>query len=148
MDSLSKQQKRAIWMGLFGLILILLGIKVSLQYFTIGAVAVDSNDQPVLIFFSLDDSCECMRQMIYAADFQIAHWSEEARMGIAVYRYDFDQNRQLANQYEVFRVPSLLLLDEKGRIVSRQDYPILQNGPLDLNEFETVIQSLVDQRSE
>jgi len=146
MDSLSTQQKRAIWMGLVGLILILLGIKVFLQYFTAEAVAVDSNGQPALIFFSLDDSCECMRQMIYAADFQIAHWSEEERRGIVVHRFDFDQNRQLANQYKVYRVPSLLLLDEKGQIISRQDDPILQNGPLDLHEFEAVIQSLVDQR--
>lgn len=134
-------------MGLIGLILIVLGIKVATQFLPGGSVRLDLNGQPALLFFSLDKSCECMRQMIYAADFQIAHWSEEARMGIVVHRYDFDQNRQLANQYEVYRVPSLLLLDGKGQIVSRQDYPLLQNGPLDLNQFEMVIRSLVDQES-
>jgi hypothetical protein len=148
MDSLNVHQKRAIWLGSIGLILTVLGVKVATQFLPGGSIRLDLDGQPALLFFSLDDSCECMRQMIYAADFQIAHWSEEERRGIVFHRFDFDQDRQLANQYKVYRVPSLLLLDEKGQIVSRQDDPIMQNGPLDLHEFEAVIQSLVDKRSD
>jgi len=131
-------------MGLSGLILIVLGVKISIQYLHREAVRLDLNGQPVLLFFSLDESCECIRQMIHAADFQIAHWSVEARQGIVVRRFDFDQNRQLANQYGVYRVPSLLLVDGRGRVVSRQDDPLLRNGPLDLEKFEADIRFLMD----
>lgn len=130
-------------MGLIGFILIVLGIKFSVQYLSRESAQLDLNGQPAILFFSLDDSCECIRQMIYAADFQIAHWSEEARMGLVVHRFDFDQNRQLANHYEVYRVPALLLLDGRGRVVSRQDDPLLKNGPLDLGKIEADIQALM-----
>lgn len=131
-------------MGLLGLILIVLGVKFSIQFTQGEAARLDLNGQPMILFFSLDASCECIRQMIHAADFQIAHWSEEARQGVVVNRYDFDQNRQLANQYGVYRVPSLILLDGRGRVVSRQDDPLLKNGPLDLKMFEAAIQTLMN----
>lgn len=131
-------------MGLSGLILVVLGVKFTVQFSHREAARLDLNGQPVILFFSLDVSCECIRQMIHAADFQIAHWSEEARQGIVVHRFDFDQNRQLANQYGVYRVPSLLLLDGRGRVVSRQDDPLLKNGPLDLGKFEADIQILMN----
>jgi len=79
------------------------------------------------------------------ADQQIQHWTEEARSHIIIQRIDFDEHPDLAEQYEVFRYPCLILLDSSGQIVYRQDYPLSEGGPLDLESFEEQIKSMVEQ---
>jgi hypothetical protein len=142
MDSLSAQKRKAVVLGLTGLVLIVLGAKAARQLYAQLPQSLDLDSQPALLFFSLDEPCDCVKKLISEADFQINHWPEETRQGIPVLRFDLDQNRQLASQYEVVRAPSLLLLDQDGKVISRQDYPVIKNGPLDLSKFEADIKIL------
>ncbi len=73
---------------------------------------------------------------------QVASWSEEARQDIPVFKIDIERRPDLAEQYDVFRGPALILLDGQGRLMWKQDYSINDDLPLDLNQFELEIQSL------
>lgn len=80
------------------------------------------------------------------ANAQIASWSEQARHGIPVFKIDIERRPDLAEQYDVFRVPVLILLDGQGRLMWKQDYSINDDLPLDLNQFELEIQFLYMQQ--
>ena len=80
------------------------------------------------------------------ANDQIASWSEQARQGVPVIEIDIERRPDLAEQYDVFRVPALLLLDSLGQLMWTQEYSINDDLPLDLNQFEIEIQSLVMQQ--
>ncbi len=77
------------------------------------------------------------------ANAQIASWSEEVRQGVPVFAIDIDRRPDLAEQFDVFRVPALLLLDSQGQLMWVQDYSINDDLPLDLHQFEVEIQTLV-----
>ncbi len=76
------------------------------------------------------------------ANDQIASWSEETRQEIPVFKIDIERRPDLAEQYDIFRVPALLLLDSQGQLMWKQDYSINDDLPLDLNQFELEIQFL------
>jgi len=60
MDSLTLPQKKAAFQGFLGLLLIVLGVKYTPKLFTVDRQPFSLNDEPVLLFFNVDDSCECM----------------------------------------------------------------------------------------
>ena len=76
------------------------------------------------------------------ANDQIASWSEETRQEIPVFKIDIERRPDLAEQYDIFRVPALLLLDSQGQLMWKQDYSINDDLPLDLNQFELEIKFL------
>ncbi len=80
------------------------------------------------------------------ANDQVASWSEEARQDIPVFKIDIERRPDLSEQYDVNRVPALLLLDSQGQLMWKQDYSINENLPLDLIQFELEIQLLVMQQ--
>lgn len=139
MDRLTHTQKHALRIGLVGFLLIFLGLKFILQWGLKPHSSLPLDGQPVLLFFTLDDPCECMQELIQQAEDQIDHWPEAQRAGILIRRIDFDTDQDLAGQYNVFRVPCLVMLDSHGEVVLRQDYPLIEGGPLDLQEFEAHI---------
>ena len=80
------------------------------------------------------------------ANDQVASWSEEARQDIPVFKIDIERRPDLSEQYDVNRVPALLLLDSQGQLMWKQDYSINDDLPLDLIQFELEIQLLVMQQ--
>lgn len=80
------------------------------------------------------------------ANDQVASWSEEARQDIPVFKIDIERRPDLSEQYDVNRVPALLLLDSQGQLMWKQDYSINDDLPLDLIQFELAIQLLVMQQ--
>ena len=77
---------------------------------------------------------------------QGASWSEEARQDIPVFHIDIERRPDLSEQYDVNRVPALLLLDSQGQLMWKQDYSINDDLPLDLIQFELEIQLFVMQQ--
>lgn len=106
---------------------------------------LELNGKPALLFFNVSKGCECQMVVSNNANDQIASWSEEARRGIPVIKIDIERRPDLAGQYGVYRGPALLLLDSQGQLMWVQDYSIKDDLPLDLNQFEVEIQSLVTQ---
>ncbi|MGB6423160.1 MAG: hypothetical protein WBD56_12205 [Anaerolineales bacterium] len=107
---------------------------------------LDLNGKPALLFFNVSRGCECQMVVSNNANAQIASWSEQARHGIPVFKIDIERRPDLAEQYDVFRVPVLILLDGQGRLMWKQDYSINDDLPLDLNQFELEIQFLYMQQ--
>jgi hypothetical protein len=142
MDRLTPQQRRAILFGFLGILFVVFGLKFLFQWDFKVHSPLQLDGKPALLFFTLDDPCECMQELVRQADEQIEHWTETQRGEVAIYRFDFDAHRDLAGQYNVFRTPCLLLIDSNGKIVYRQDYPLTVGGPFKLEVFEAQIQNL------
>jgi len=142
MDRLRPQQRKAIGLGFLGILLIVLALKFMPQSAPAESQTLDLNGEPALLFFNIDEPCECMQKLVEGADAQINRWSKKARAGIPVYRINFEEQPELGGRYKVFRVPCLVLVDGAGQIVHRQDYPVNEDRPLKLEEFETIMFSL------
>jgi len=103
---------------------------------------LELNGKPALLFFNVSKGCDCQMVVSNNANAQIASWSESARYGVSVYEIDIDRRPDLAGQYDIFRVPALLLLDSQGQLMWMQDYSINDELPLDLHQFETEIKMM------
>lgn len=142
MDRLTPQYRKTIGLGFLGILLIFLGFKFVLEGAPADRQPLELNGEPALLFFNIDEPCECMRKLVESADSQINSWPEEARSGIPVYRVNFEEQAELGSKYKVFRVPCMVLVDGQGQIVHRQDYPVSEGWPLKLEEFEQIIANL------
>jgi len=160
------QKRRTIGLGVLGLILIVLGLKfvpvilanLSQPYDDTeallqlartqvarqptGGLSPDLNGKTFVLFFNLDKPCECMRDITQRAEQQMAAWPVERRGGVTVLRLGMETYTDLEMKYYVFRSPCLVLLNDRGEIVWRQDYPLIEGGPLKLDELEAAIASL------
>jgi len=139
---MSKQKRNAILLGFFGLILIVLGIKNLPVFLAAATQQYTLENKPVILFFNVDEPCECMVELTQRAEAQIANWPVESRGGITLMRIAIDQRKDLEAKYDVFRAPCLLLVDAQNQVVLRQDYPSIEGGPFKLDEFEAAIADL------
>jgi len=141
---MEKQKRTAIITGLFGLIVMMLGLKYMPLFYTLASSEVAVSSEPVILFFNEDEPCECMVELTASAEKQISEWPLEQRAGIEIVRYGFRQRQDLEAKFKVFRAPCLVLLDPQGNIVWRQDYPLIEGGPFKLRELEEAITVLGD----
>jgi hypothetical protein len=141
------QKRKAIGIGLIGLILIVLGIKYMPFLLAFAGQQSSMNDKPVILFFNVDEPCECMVEMTQRAEQQMANWPVERRGGIPVMRIAMEERKDLEVKYRVFRAPCLVLVDAQGQIVWRQDYPLIEGGPFKLDELEAAITELRSRRN-
>jgi hypothetical protein len=137
-----KEKRKAIALGFLGILVIALGIKFVFQGLPATSQSLDLNGEPALLFFNIDEPCECMQKLVESADSQIRRWPVEARSNIPVHRINFEAQPELGAKYKVFRVPCLVLVDGDNQIIHRQDYPVSEGWPLKLVEFEQAIKSL------
>jgi len=141
--TLTNAQKRTVvWLGLSGLILIVLGVKYMAVFLTVANQQSSINDKSVVLFFNVDDPCECMVELTERADQQVTNWPADRRGEIAVVRIAMEQRRDLEIKYKVFRAPCLVLVNAQGQVAWRQDYPLIEGGPFKLEELEAAISAL------
>jgi hypothetical protein len=136
------QKRKAILIGMIGLILIVLGIKYMPIFLEAAEQQSEISDRPVVLFFNVDEPCECMVELTQRAELQMANWTAEKRDAIPVLRIAMDQRKDLEAKYQVFRAPCLVLVDAKDRVVWRQDYPLIEGGPFKLEELEAAIEGI------
>ena len=97
------------------------------------------NEQPALVFFTLSKGCECQMVVVEAAEAQLAKWDSP----LPLLRVDFDCRPDLAEQFGVLRAPALVLVNAGGQAVWKQDEGLSDESPLDLEQAEVQIESLV-----
>jgi len=136
---MNAQKRKAILLGLLGLVLIVLGIKFMPFFLQAAGQQSRMSGKPVVLFFSLDDPCECMVELTRQAEQQMANWPIERQGGIPVIRIPMEQYKDLEAKYKVFRAPCLVLVDAQDQVVWRQDYPLIEGGPFKLQELEAAI---------
>jgi hypothetical protein len=136
---MNSQKRRAIWLGFVGLLLIALGIKNLPVFLSLAKEHYRTNDKPVILFFSLDEPCECMAELTGRAEDQISNWPEERHAGIILTHNAMDQCKDLDVKYDIFRAPCLVLVDASDEVVWRQDYPLIEGEPFRLDGLEAAI---------
>jgi len=130
---------KALLLGFVGLVLIVIGIKYLPVFLTMADQEATIGDKPVILFFNLDEPCECMVELTQQADKQITNWPVERRGGIPVVRIGMDQRPDLEVKYKIFRAPCLVLVNDQDQVDWRQDYPLIEGGPFELEELEAAI---------
>lgn len=136
------QKRKAILLGVLGLVLILAGIKSMPFFLSMASQQTDYIDKPVILFFNIDHPCECMAELTLRAEQQMASWPVERQGGIPVERIKYDRRKDLQAKYKVFRAPCLVLVNDRGEVAWRQDYPLIEGGPFELEELEENIATL------
>jgi hypothetical protein len=139
---MNAKKRKAILLGVLGLALILVGIKYIPVFLAAAGQQTEIMDKPVILFFNVDEPCECMVELTQRAEQQMANWPVERRGGIPVVRIPYDQLEGLQAKYSVFRAPCLVLVDEQDQVAWRQDYPLIEGGPFELEELEATIAEL------
>lgn len=132
-------KRKAVLLGLIGLILIVLGIKYMPFLLAFAGQQLKMNEKPVILFFNVDEPCECMVELTQQAEQQMTNWPVERRGGIPVIRIAMEERKDLEVKYRVFRAPCLVLVDAQDQVAWRQDYPMIEGGPFKLGELEAAI---------
>lgn len=133
-------------LGVFFLgFLLVIGLKTVKEGWLVVREPLELNGEPALVLFNRYKGCECELVVYEAADFQIENWSEENRSGVPVYVINLDHRPDLKKQYQILRVPALILLDASGRIVLKQDEGISDEKPLNLPLFEEKIKEVLNE---
>ena len=139
MDRLTQPQRGIILLGFSGIVLIVLSIKAIVSIDWKIHTPLNLPDSPAILFFTLEESCECMQELVVSAETQVNNWSESARGGIPVISIPFEVRKDLANQYQVYRIPCLILLDRSGEVIYRLDFTVNLEEPFDLSIVEEQI---------
>ena len=63
--------------------------------------------------------------------------------GINLFQVDIDQRPDIARQYKAIRAPSMVLLNQDGEIVWRQDGVINDELPMDFQSLQIQITGLL-----
>jgi hypothetical protein len=136
---MNSQKRKALWLGFVGLLLIVLGVKYLPLFLALTTQQSKMNENAVILFFSLDDPCDCMDELTQRAEEQIANWPIERYAGLSLLRIPMDQRRDLEAKYGVYSAPSLLLVDAEDQVLWRQDNLMILDGPFRLETLEAAI---------
>ncbi|MBN1451037.1 MAG: hypothetical protein JW963_08490 [Anaerolineales bacterium] len=130
--------RKVLWLVFSLGLALILGLKaVQLGWFA-PRLPLELNGEPALLFFNKARGCECELLVYNNANTQIDSWNVPVR----VIRVDLDRRPDLAQQYGVIRAPSLVLLDEMGSVVWKQDEGLSDEAPLDLEQVEVQVEAL------
>jgi hypothetical protein len=102
------------------------------------------DDQPALVFFTLEHGCECQMLVIRNAEAQLTQWPVVLEQRLPIFRVDFSRRPDLARQYGVRRAPALVFLDEQGQVKWKQDVGLSDELPFDLATAGYYIQDYLD----
>ena len=140
---MDEHRRKAVFLAVLGLILIVVSLKIMLPVLSLASKAARDADPPFILFFNEDEPCECMAEITERAERQMAGWPLEQRGGIPLVRIGMRQRPDLEAKYKVFRAPCLVLVDAQDQVAWRQDYPLIEGGPFELEELEAAIAEMV-----
>lgn len=109
---------------------------------------LDLGGQPAFVFFNRYKGCECELEVYQLAEAEIQAWPEAARRGVPLLIVNLDRRPDLGRQFKIVRAPTLLLVDEDGQEVVRQDVIRSENQMFNLLEAERVLQTLLNPEPE
>jgi len=127
---------------LLSLVGVVLGIKAVSRGWFSHRQPLDLQGQPALVFFLLGQGCECQMKVINNAEAQIEDWEVPGEVSLRLLRVDINRRPDLARQYGVARAPALVLLDNLGQVVWKQDEGLSDEQPLDLASCQAKIELL------
>ena len=109
------RRKVVVSIFFFGAVALILILKsIELGWFA-PQTPLQLNNQPALLFFNNDRGCECAMYVYRHAETQLSAWPEEKHSGIPIIPINLERRPDLAQEYQVIRAPTLLLLDSAGQ---------------------------------
>jgi hypothetical protein len=132
--------KRAWWFFFLAALGLTLGLKALQLGWFAPRPPLELDGKPVLLFFNKARGCECEMFVYNHAEAQVAVWNAPVR----VIRIDLDHRPDLAQQYDVIRAPSLVLLNSDNQVIWKQDVSLSDEAPLDLAQVEALARVLTD----
>jgi hypothetical protein len=97
---------------------------------------------PRLVFFNRYSGCDCVLEIYEKADAEILAWPEKRRRGIELVWINLDKTPQMGRTYRIVRAPTLLLINENGVELLRQENGVDYYSYFDLPRFEKAINEL------
>jgi hypothetical protein len=140
MDCISffANQKRIILLIFFLGIVGVLGVKSIQGDWFAPREPLEITQDPTLLFFNRSKGCECVLVVYQAADKQISEWPHEF-LNLEIIRIDLDRQADLGRQFNMLRVPALILVDENGQTIYQQSESLSDTAPFDLVTLEQEI---------
>lgn len=131
--------RKALWLIFLSALILTFGLKSAAEGWFAAREPLPLNGQPALVFFTLSKGCDCQMTVIRAAEAQLDAWNAP----LPLLRVDFDRRPDLATQFGVARAPSLVLVNAEGQAVWKQDEGLSDESPLDLEQAEIQVESVV-----
>jgi hypothetical protein len=141
--NLTTRRRWMVLMVLGALLLVVLAIKSVNREWFVPKTPIEVTGQPVLVFFSLAEGCECQMSVVQRAEAQLADWPCLQTGVFSLQRVDYDRRPELVRLYHVARAPAQVLLDASGVVVWTQDLGVSDKAPLDLEMAQRQIEDLV-----
>lgn len=132
-------KRSVLWIFFLAALALTLGLKAAQLGWFATHEPLPLNGQPALIFFTLTQGCDCQMTVVHTAEAQLAGWESP----LPLLRVDFNRRHDLAAQFGIVRAPALVLMDVEGQVVWKQDEGLSDESPLDLEQAESQIESLV-----
>ncbi|PKO12806.1 MAG: hypothetical protein CVU39_21970 [Chloroflexi bacterium HGW-Chloroflexi-10] len=107
---------------------------------------LDLSSEPTLLFFNRSKGCECVLVVYQAAERQIAAWPKADYSGANLIRIDLDHRPDVGRQFNIIRVPAMLLVDSNGQVIYQQTEAVSDKSPLVLVKFEQAIKDYANEK--
>ena len=131
--------KRWLWILFLAALALTLGLKAVHDDWFAAREPLPLNGQPALVFFTISEGCECQMTVVRAAEAQLAGWD----IPLPLLRVDFNRRSDLVQNFGLNRAPALVLVNAEGQAVWKQDESVSDEAPLDLEQVENQVESLV-----
>lgn len=128
----------------FLIVLFILAYKAVDDGWLIPHTPLSLNGEPAVLFFNRHKGCACALAVYRAAADQVQDWTVAERQGVQIISIDLDRRPDLVAQYDVIRAPALLLVDQAGEIVYRQDEVVSDTEPFNLPWFESKLAEVLN----
>jgi hypothetical protein len=103
---------------------------------------LDLTNGPLILFFNRHKGCECEMVVYTAAEKQITEWSAEDHRGIPIIQIDLDHRPDLGRQFDIIRVPAILIVGQEEKIIYSQKESKSDTAPLDLLSLDTAVKEI------
>jgi hypothetical protein len=115
-----------------------LGVKSMQEDWFAPREPLEITQDPTLLLFNRSKGCECVLVVYQAADLQISEWRQNYP-DLEIVHIDLDNRADLGRQFNMLRVPALILVDENGQTIYQQIESISDTAPFDLVTLEQEI---------
>jgi len=132
--------RKVFWIVFIASLVLIFGLKAVQLGWLDPRPPLELDGQPVLLFFNKSRGCECELLVYNNANTQMDEWNAP----VQVVSIDMERRPDLAQQYNLIRVPSLVLLSADGQVVWRQIESQSDETPLDLKQVEVQVEALGD----
>ena len=136
-------QKRIFLLIFFLGVVCVLGVKSIQEGWFAAREPLEITQDPTLLFFNRSKGCECVLVVYQAADQQISEWGQNYP-DLEIVRIDLDRRADVGRQFNMLRVPALILINDEGQRIYQQSESLSDTAPFDLETLDLELKEYID----